>query len=275
MPEPPEPSWSEIAVWYDQLLEQGSGPHDMATASLLRLAPDVTGASVLDIACGQGLATRALAAAGAKSVIGVDSSVTMIELAKARTQLDAAIVYRVDDAQALASCSDSEFDGVACQLGLMDIPDLDATLASVRRVLRPGGWFVFIIGHPCFLAPDAATLTDDGGRTGRFIPDYLHERFWRSLNPSGVRRVGNYHRTLSTYLNALGCAGFTVEECQEPPAEPLLARQQPVYLDVPIFLAVRARASADDKGSPFVLGRSRAGPLAPLSARSPGTRSLG
>jgi ubiquinone/menaquinone biosynthesis C-methylase UbiE len=240
--EPAPPSWSEIAVWYDQLLEQGSGPHDLATASLLRLAPRLIGASVLDIACGQGLATRALAAAGAKSVTGIDLSVTMVELAKARTEPGAAITYRVDDAQVLASCSNGEFDGAACQLGLMDIADLDATLTSVRRVLKPGGWFVFIIGHPCFLAPDAATLTDDKGRTGRFVHDYFHERFWRSPNPCGVRRVGNYHRMLSTYLNALQRAGFTVEECQEPPAGPLLGRQQPVYLAIPIFLGIRARA---------------------------------
>jgi 2-polyprenyl-3-methyl-5-hydroxy-6-metoxy-1,4-benzoquinol methylase len=113
---PAGPSWPEIAVWYDQLLEQGSGPHETATACLLRLALDVGGSSVLDVACGQGLATRALAAAGAKSVTGIDSSSAMIDLAKARTDPLVAISYRIDDAQALEPCGDDEFDGAICQL---------------------------------------------------------------------------------------------------------------------------------------------------------------
>lgn len=239
---PAEPSWSDVAAWYDQLLERGSGPHETAVVCLLQLAGDIAGSVILDTACGQGLATRALAAAGS-NVTGVDSSPAMIDLARARTDPSDAITYRVDDAQTLASCADREFDGVTCQLGLMDIPDLSATLASVQRVLKPGGWFVFVIGHPCFLAPNAATLTDDQRRTGRFVHDYRHERFWRSPNPNGVRRVGNYHRTLSTYLNALHRAGFTIEEVEEPAAGPLLAQQQPVYRELPIFLAIRARVA--------------------------------
>lgn len=238
---PTGPSWSDIATWYDQLLAHGSGPHETAVACLLRLAPDVAGSSVLDIACGTGLATRALAGAGARTVTGTDSSPAMIDLARARTEVPSAITYRVDDAQVLASCSDGEFDGVTCQLGLMDIPDLDAALRSVRRVLKPGGWFVFVIGHPCFLAPRAETVTDNLGRSGRFIQEYRQERFWRSPNPKGVRRVGNYHRTLSTYLNALHKEDLIVEEAEEPLAEPLLAQRQPVYKKVPIFLAMRAR----------------------------------
>ena len=37
----------------------------------------------------------------------------------------------------------------------MDIPDLDACLRTVERILRPQGWFVFAITHPCFQMPDS------------------------------------------------------------------------------------------------------------------------
>ena len=60
-----------------------------------------------------------------------------------------------------------------------------------------------MIGHPCFLAPGAETVTSSDGTLGRWVGDYLTERFWRSQNPNGVRRAGNHHRTVSTYLNAL------------------------------------------------------------------------
>jgi hypothetical protein len=73
------------------------------------------------------------------------------------------------------------------------------------------------------------------------VTGYFEERFWRSSNPNGVRRAGNHHRTLSTYLNSLVRSGFMLELVEEPMASPLLAQQQPLYEEVPIFFAARAR----------------------------------
>ena len=64
-----------------------------------------------------------------------------------------AIVF-AGDGQLIASWGAS-CNGVTCQLALMDVADLNAALASIRRVLKPGGWFVFVIAHPCLLGPHA------------------------------------------------------------------------------------------------------------------------
>ncbi len=233
--------WSGIAGWYDRLLSGGSGTHEHATALTVELAGDIHAVSVLDLACGQGLAARALASAGAALVTGVDQSPEMITLAQRyETAEPLGIRYLVDDAQTLASVRDSSFDLVSCQLALMDIPDLPAVLAAVARVLKPHGSFVFVIGHPCFLAPDALTVAGPDGQPGRLVTDYLTERFWRSANPQGVRRVGNHHRTISTYLNSLRQAGFRLDRCDESPARERLAADNPVYQRVPIFFAGRA-----------------------------------
>jgi SAM-dependent methyltransferase len=234
------PSWSDIADWYDELLVAGSGSHETALVCTLRLLGELEGMTVLDLACGQGAATRAIAEAGAGEVVGVDSSPQMLANA-GRHGGAATLRYVEDDAQQLRHFDDETFDAVSCQLGLMDIPDLSATLAAVCRVLRPEGRFVFVIGHPCFLTPAAETLMGENGRAGRWIPDYFDERFWRSRNPQGVRRAGNHHRTLATYLNHLGQANFILEQAEEPRASPLLAQQQPEYAAVPIFFAARAR----------------------------------
>ncbi len=235
------PSWSDIASWYDDLLAAGSGPHETAVRCLLGLLPALDQAVVLDVACGQGLATRALAVAGARRVVGVDSSEAMIDLARRYMPPHRELAYVVDDAQQLATLETATFDGATCQLGLMDIEDLGSTLTAIHRVLKPNGWFVFVIGHPCFLAPDATPIFRPDGRPGVSVTGYFEERFWRSSNPNGVRRAGNHHRTLSSYLNALAGSGFTLESVAEPIAGPLLARQQPAYEEVPIFFAGRVR----------------------------------
>jgi hypothetical protein len=114
-------------------------------------------------------------------------------------------------------------------------------LAAVRRVLVAGGWFAFVIGHPCSLTPGAGVTTGADGRPAAVVNGYFGERFWRSPNPQGVRRAGNHHRTLATYLNALIRAGFALEAVDEPTPSDRLAAQQPVYAEVPIFFAARAR----------------------------------
>ncbi len=175
-----------MASWYDTLLTAGSGPHELATTTTLELAADVRGLDVLDIACGQGMASRALAKAGAGSVLGVDTAEELVAMAKAyEDEAPLGVTYRIDDAQRLTTVADESVDAVSCQLGLMDIPDLLATLASVRRVLRTTGWFVFVVGHPCFLAPDAVTLPGERGQLGRFVCEYFDERFWRSSTRQG------------------------------------------------------------------------------------------
>ena len=236
-----EVSWSDIADWYDALLTSRRSPHGLAVATTLALAGDVAGLRVLDVGCGQGAATRALAAAGAE-VTGADLTPELVAAARRHeAEKPLGIRYLESDAQRLAELPNAAFDLVTCQLALMDIPDLDATLIAVHRVLRPGGSFVAVLSHPCFLAPFASTVDGPDGQPGRLVARYLDEEFWRSPNPEGVRRAGAYHRTLSTYLNAFVRHGFRLEQSLEPAAEGDYAWEQPVHVRIPIFFAVRLR----------------------------------
>jgi hypothetical protein len=144
-----------------------------------------------------------------------------------------------------------QFDGVVCFMALMDIPELMPTLQSVARILRPGGWFIFSILHPCFHTSESGEVETPEGVT-RTIRRYFAEGYWRSDTRTGPPgRVGAYHRTLSTYMNALTEAGFQVERACEPGGvtevanSPSLAgSSRPVWQEVPAVLVLSCKKSA-------------------------------
>ncbi len=122
----------------------------------------------------------------------------------------------------------------------MDIPDLQAVFQTARRILKPGGWLVFAITHPCFELPHAQWITTENGQIVRAVRGYFQEGNWKS-DGGGVRsRVGAHHRTLSTYLNTLVAANFTLERIVEPMASGERAEQVPGNREVPSLLLIRA-----------------------------------
>jgi ubiquinone/menaquinone biosynthesis C-methylase UbiE len=157
----------EIADWYDGLLRRGPLGlfHEWMVPVLLDLAGDLEGVQVCDLACGQGIVARRLADRGA-TVFGADVSREMLGIARLRERKERrGIEYALGDAQSLAAVADESFDGVVCSMALMDIPDLDATLRTVSRILRPGGWFVFSIVHPIAQTPDSPKWVERRARS--------------------------------------------------------------------------------------------------------------
>lgn len=129
---------------------------------------------------------------------------------------------------------------MTANLCLNDIAKLDTVTGAVARVLRPGGWFAFSVPHPCFESPHASWSTTPQGRFGRLVSGYYDPAFWRSPDPQGVRRVGNYHRPLSTYLNTLIQQGYVVAGITEPRPPQAVTALHPGYAEVPLLLFVRA-----------------------------------
>lgn len=117
-------------------------------ADLLTLAAPQPGEQVLDVACGTGVVTLAMATAVGPggSVLGVDLSAGMVASAETRAQFAGLSQARFDrmDAEALALPAASS-DLVVCALGLMYVPDADAALREMYRVLRPGGRTVLAV----------------------------------------------------------------------------------------------------------------------------------
>ncbi len=104
------------------------------------LAPE----TVLETAAGTGVVTRALASrlCSDSRYMVTDLSQPMLDHAANKQGSDDRITWRQADALDLPF-DDASFDAVVCQFGVMFFPDRVAGYAEARRVLKPGGSFLF------------------------------------------------------------------------------------------------------------------------------------
>jgi len=247
--------WEQNAEAWTRLSRAGHDVYRDAlnTPRFLGLLPPIRGLQGLDLGCGEGSNTRLLAQRGAR-MRALDVAPTFIRHARAaEAAAPLGIDYVVGDATALPY-PDADFDFLTAFMVLMDVPDLAAVLREAHRVLRPGGFFQFSILHPCFVPPYRRVLRDADRRPRAVeLAGYFDElngqvdTFLFGTTPPAERaatrpfRVPRFHRTLSTVLNAVLAAGFTLRQLGEPSATAAEARAYPEVDDtrvVGIFLHV-------------------------------------
>lgn len=225
--------YDQIADFYDQ--RSGTTISDPATAALLDLAGDVGGLRLLEVACGQGRVARELARRGA-ALTGLDISAALLARARDREAAQPlGISYLHVDVTTSGVLDGQVFDGVVCNYGLSDIDDLDGAVANVARLLRPGGWFVFSLLHPCFPGWDSDAPSS-------WPPDrgYYQEGWWLASNTGYRGKVGSSHRMISTYLNSLTGHELVLDRATEPPPGPDMQQRRPHgAMPVPFYLAAR------------------------------------
>jgi SAM-dependent methyltransferase len=153
-------TWVEhVRAGYDLYREAFTMP------AFLAFIPDLGGLRVIDLGCGEGHNTRALARRGAK-ITGVDLAPRMIAAARANEAAEPlGIIYQVGSFAGLEFCEDASFDAAVSTMALRDGPDFAAAARAVHRVLRPGGGFHFSVLHPCFVtAARSGCATGAGAR---------------------------------------------------------------------------------------------------------------
>ncbi len=249
-------AYDDIAEWYDDWLGAGTMGEDPFFPAIEALMGEVAGCRICDLACGQGRVARHLADRGAR-VVGIDLSANLLAIARGHEAAKPrGITYLQGDARSLDGVADGSFDGVVCFMALMDNADLTPTLDSVARVLRPGGWFVFAILRPCYHTARSGEIDSAEGAV-RTIGACFVEGYWHPDTRTGPPgKVGAYHRTLSTYANALTGAGLTLERMSEPrgtdesaDAPAYSGMRRPVWAEVPAVLVATCRKAGAVEGA--------------------------
>ncbi len=129
--------WTQLQARMDKNLSR-------IHSAIMAFADAQPGEAVLDIGCGTGTTTLALAdAVGASgSVTGVDISQPMLELAKSRAAGRANIRFELADASAYPFTQ--QYDLLFSRFGVMFFDDPLLAFANLHRAVRPGGRLAFV-----------------------------------------------------------------------------------------------------------------------------------
>lgn len=227
------------ADWWDGSQRWVRTLHNMAPARFRHfdtVISDWGGRDVLDLGCAGGFMSEALARRGAR-VTGVDPASRVLIAARAHAlQEGLEIDYKVGAGEALPF-EDDAFDAIVCVDVLEHVRDLDAVLDEVRRVLRPGGWFLFDTINRTLMA--SFVMVGIAERVLGLLPRGAHDPKlfirpaelrsalerrgfdvgkFRGLGPNGLNRRGDVTFGLSP-LQAVAFIGAAQSPSSSPPGE--------------------------------------------------------
>jgi len=239
--------WETNARWWQDAFTEGADPE--YAEQILPLAAEhlAEAHEVLDVGAGEGQVGRlACASAPRTRVVGVEPAWAQLRVAMARA---GGPVYVRAGAAALPF-GDERFDAVVACLVFEHIESVDAAIAEVGRVLRPGGRFLFFMNHPLLQAPGSGWIDDqvlDPPEQYWRIGPYLVEDASLEEVDKGVF-IPFIHRPLSRYVNAMIAAGLLVTRMEEPAPPPGFLARAAEYHDaatIPRLLFLRAEKVRD------------------------------
>lgn len=213
-------AWNAMGDEWFELAQTGESRLCFIMPNMLRFMGDVEGLRILDLGCGEGGYSRALAAKGAE-LVSVDCSARAIEYASALAEKEQlAIEHYVRNSNDLFDIASGQFDVVLCSMMLMDCEDLDGTLREVFRVLKPGGRLFASVLHPCFDGNHDCGIGRQGTGIDRqvVVMNYFEPKEWEAPLWGGTVPVIWRHRTMEEYVKAFLRAGLTITDLNEPKA---------------------------------------------------------
>ena len=143
----------------------------------------LSGLRVLDVGCGGGILSEALAERGA-SVLGIDLAESALQAAEAH-RAGQAVEYRLESSRETAARGEV-FDVVTCMEMLEHVADPAAVLRDIHALLKPGGWAFFSTINRTFKARLGAVYAAE--YLLHLVPQGTHQYDW-FIKPAGLSRM--------------------------------------------------------------------------------------
>lgn len=202
--------YNAIAAEYKESKQQPWREH-VESYTLFNLLGELTGKSVIDLACGEGFYTRRLKTRGAARVLGVDLSEKMVELGQEEEKRrPLGVRYQVGDAKDLQVPEPFDLCCAAYLLNYASTRDeLLAMCKAIARVLKPGGRFVTVNNNPMHRAEHYGEVRKYGfsktvvGPLGEGTPI-----IWKFFLDGREFEITNYQLSVETHEWAFREAGL-------------------------------------------------------------------
>ena len=252
-------AWDTNAAFWDERMGEGNDFFNILQwPAILRLLDPKPGQRILDIATGNGLTARRLAALGAE-VTAFDFSDELIKLAKARLAPDLHITFHVLDAtdgtEMLESLQPSgPFDSALCNMALFDMADIEPLFRTLPKLLKPDGAFVFTLTHPAFNNASCMHIVEEMDDEGEIKTLYSIKvsRYMTPYQAHGLAIRGQpnpqlyFERPLQYYLNLGFRNGFVLDGFEERAFPPDHLQTNPLtwggkFSEIPPVLVARMR----------------------------------
>lgn len=220
----------------------------MILPNLLRLVEPKRGDTIVDLACGTGYFTQALAKEGA-TLTGIDIGEELIAIAR---KASPAISYHVSSAEKIALIDDNTKDKVLIVLAVQNIERPQNVFAEALRILKTGGSFHVVMNHPAFRIPKQSSWEYDDKKKVQFrrVEQYMSESTGMIEMHPGMKETPttiSFHRPLQFYFKALVKAGFVVDRLEEwishksSDSGPRAKAENSARKEIPLFLYLRAK----------------------------------
>jgi 2-polyprenyl-3-methyl-5-hydroxy-6-metoxy-1,4-benzoquinol methylase len=215
-------SWQPVADWYKKVPNADGGYHKtLIIPGVNRMLSQYLskGATVLDLACGEGTVSQGLFKQGYQ-VTGIDLAPDLITAAKKQYPK---ITFLVENAEELSpeflKKYQGQFNAVVSVLALQNISSLYAVFKNISGLLTDNGIFLFVINHPAFRIPKASSW----GWLGKDVQYRIVEKYMSELKKPITAHPGeqdsavtwSFHRPLQQYFKAMHANKLTTLELEE------------------------------------------------------------
>lgn len=213
-------SWQPVNKWYKDITrDKGHYYHQhVVIPGLLKLLRLHQHDSLLDLACGTGVLARAIP----KDVpyAGIDIAKGLIEEAKKQDK-NSKHTYTIGDITKPLNLPAQEFSHATCVLALQNVEHFQGVFQNAAKYLQKDGVFIIVINHPMFRIPRQTSwgIDDQSKLQYRKINRYLSPlSIPITAHPGNEKKspvTWSFHQPLSTYINGLHEAGFSLTQMEE------------------------------------------------------------
>lgn len=247
-------SWGNVAPSYDSSFSESPDSYQkhVILPNILRMVAPEASDKILDLGCGSGFFSSALAEAGAE-VLGADISPELIEIARKKNKSDR-LKFEVSSAEKFSSNPET-FNKAIIVLAIQNIEDVKKTLENCFKALKSGGKLFIVMNHPAFRIPKASSWAFDEAQRKQYrrIDAYLSESKEKiDMNPGSQGGADaknkkftiSFHRSLQYYFKLFHNTGFSVKRLEEwtshrkSEAGPRAKEEDRMRKEIPLFLAI-------------------------------------